>query len=75
MAFLVFGPVIEIKMLALLRTTFTARTLAVLTHHGGSADCGSRTGGEPCDLTAGSKAGSAPDHPIVSASVITSSMC
>ena len=30
-AFLVFGPVIDIKMLALLRTTFTARTLALLT--------------------------------------------
>ena len=30
-AFLVFGPMIDIKMLALLRTTFTARTLAVLT--------------------------------------------
>jgi uncharacterized membrane protein YraQ (UPF0718 family) len=30
-AFLVFGPVIDIKMLAMLRTTFTARTLALLT--------------------------------------------
>jgi uncharacterized membrane protein YraQ (UPF0718 family) len=30
-AFLVFGPVIDIKMLALLRTTFTTRTLALLT--------------------------------------------
>jgi uncharacterized membrane protein YraQ (UPF0718 family) len=30
-AFLVFGPMIDIKMLALLRTTFTSRTLAVLT--------------------------------------------
>jgi uncharacterized membrane protein YraQ (UPF0718 family) len=30
-AFLVFGPMIDIKMLALLRTTFTVRTLAVLT--------------------------------------------
>lgn len=30
-AFLVFGPMIDIKMLALLRTTFTARTLAQLT--------------------------------------------
>ena len=30
-AFLVFGPMIDIKMLALLRTTFTARTLVVLT--------------------------------------------
>jgi uncharacterized membrane protein YraQ (UPF0718 family) len=30
-AFLVFGPMIDIKMLALLRTTFTARTLAMLT--------------------------------------------
>jgi uncharacterized membrane protein YraQ (UPF0718 family) len=30
-AFLVFGPMIDIKMLALLRTTFTARTLALLT--------------------------------------------
>lgn len=30
-AFLLFGPVIDIKMLALLRTTFTVRTLALLT--------------------------------------------
>jgi uncharacterized membrane protein YraQ (UPF0718 family) len=30
-AFLVFGPMIDIKMLALLRTTFTARTLVQLT--------------------------------------------
>ena len=30
-AFLVFGPVIDIKMLALMRTTFTVRTLALLT--------------------------------------------
>jgi len=30
-AFLVFGPMIDIKMLALLRTTFTERTLVVLT--------------------------------------------
>jgi uncharacterized membrane protein YraQ (UPF0718 family) len=30
-AFLVFGPMIDVKMLALLRTTFTARALAVLT--------------------------------------------
>lgn len=30
-AFLVFGPMIDIKMLALLRTTFTARTLVLLT--------------------------------------------
>jgi uncharacterized membrane protein YraQ (UPF0718 family) len=30
-AFLVFGPMIDIKMLALLRTTFTARTLGILT--------------------------------------------
>jgi uncharacterized protein len=30
-AFLLFGPVIDVKMLALLRTTFTARTLALLT--------------------------------------------
>lgn len=30
-AFLVFGPMIDIKMLALLRTTFTGRTLTVLT--------------------------------------------
>lgn len=30
-AFLLFGPVIDIKMLALLRTTFTTRTLALLT--------------------------------------------
>jgi uncharacterized membrane protein YraQ (UPF0718 family) len=30
-AFLVFGPMIDIKMLALLRTTFTARTLLILT--------------------------------------------
>lgn len=30
-AFLVFGPMIDIKMLALLRTTFTARTLLQLT--------------------------------------------
>lgn len=30
-AFLVFGPMIDVKMLALLRTTFTARTLLVLT--------------------------------------------
>lgn len=30
-AFLVFGPMIDIKMLALLRTTFTARTLAQIT--------------------------------------------
>lgn len=30
-AFLVFGPMIDIKMLALLRTTFTARTLVRLT--------------------------------------------
>jgi uncharacterized protein len=30
-AFLVFGPMIDIKMLALLRTTFTARTLGMLT--------------------------------------------
>jgi uncharacterized protein len=30
-AFLVFGPMIDIKMLALMRTTFTARTLALLT--------------------------------------------
>jgi uncharacterized membrane protein YraQ (UPF0718 family) len=30
-AFLVFGPMIDIKMLALLRTTFTATTLVVLT--------------------------------------------
>jgi hypothetical protein len=30
-AFLVFGPMIDIKMLALMRTTFTARTLAQLT--------------------------------------------
>ncbi len=30
-AFLVFGPMIDIKMLALLRTTFTPRTLAVVT--------------------------------------------
>jgi uncharacterized membrane protein YraQ (UPF0718 family) len=29
-AFLVFGPMIDVKMLALLRTTFTARALAVL---------------------------------------------
>ncbi|WBU37940.1 permease [Homoserinibacter sp. YIM 151385] len=29
-AFLVFGPMIDIKMLALMRTTFTARTLAVV---------------------------------------------
>ncbi|WP_375432903.1 permease [uncultured Friedmanniella sp.] len=30
-AFLLFGPMIDIKMIALLRTTFTPRTLAVLT--------------------------------------------
>ncbi len=30
-SFLLFGPMIDVKMLALLRTTFTARTLAVLT--------------------------------------------
>jgi uncharacterized membrane protein YraQ (UPF0718 family) len=30
-AFLVFGPVIDIKMLALMRTTFTGRTLGLLT--------------------------------------------
>lgn len=30
-AFLVFGPMIDVKMLALLRTTFRTRTLAVLT--------------------------------------------
>lgn len=30
-AFLLFGPVIDVKMLALLRTTFTARTLGLLT--------------------------------------------
>jgi uncharacterized membrane protein YraQ (UPF0718 family) len=30
-AFLVFGPIIDIKMLALLRTTFTASTLVLLT--------------------------------------------
>jgi len=30
-AFLLFGPVIDVKMLALLRTTFTARTIALLT--------------------------------------------
>ncbi len=30
-AFLVFGPMIDVKMLALLRTTFTARTLGLLT--------------------------------------------
>ncbi|GAC1453145.1 MAG: hypothetical protein PVSMB10_10500 [Pseudarthrobacter sp.] len=30
-AFLVFGPMIDVKMLALLRTTFTARTLLQLT--------------------------------------------
>lgn len=30
-AFLVFGPMIDIKMLALMRTTFTTRTLAMLT--------------------------------------------
>lgn len=30
-AFLVFGPMIDIKMLAMLRTTFTARTLVLLT--------------------------------------------
>ncbi|QAY72725.1 permease [Agromyces protaetiae] len=30
-AFLVFGPMIDVKMLALLRTTFTARTLVALT--------------------------------------------
>lgn len=30
-AFLVFGPVIDIKMLALMRTTYTARTLILLT--------------------------------------------
>jgi uncharacterized membrane protein YraQ (UPF0718 family) len=30
-AFLVFGPMIDIKMLALLRTTFTASTLILLT--------------------------------------------
>ncbi|GAA1833738.1 permease [Agromyces salentinus] len=30
-AFLVFGPMIDVKMLALLRTTFTARTLVQLT--------------------------------------------
>lgn len=31
MAFLVFGPVIDIKMLAMLKTTFKTKTLAVLT--------------------------------------------
>lgn len=30
-SFLVFGPMIDVKMIALLRTTFTAKTLAVLT--------------------------------------------
>ncbi|BDZ54826.1 permease [Agromyces marinus] len=30
-AFLVFGPMIDVKMLALMRTTFTARTLALVT--------------------------------------------
>jgi uncharacterized membrane protein YraQ (UPF0718 family) len=30
-AFLVFGPMIDVKMLALLRTTFTTRAIAVLT--------------------------------------------
>jgi len=30
-AFLVFGPMIDIKMLALLRTTFTASALVLLT--------------------------------------------
>jgi uncharacterized protein len=30
-AFLVFGPMIDIKMLALLRTTFTAWALVLLT--------------------------------------------
>ncbi|MEO5533547.1 MAG: permease [Pseudolysinimonas sp.] len=30
-AFLLFGPVIDVKMIALLRTTFTARTLVLLT--------------------------------------------
>jgi uncharacterized membrane protein YraQ (UPF0718 family) len=30
-AFLVFGPMIDIKMLALLRTTYTGKTLAILT--------------------------------------------
>jgi len=30
-AFLVFGPMIDVKMLALLRTTFRTRTLATLT--------------------------------------------
>jgi hypothetical protein len=30
-AFLVFGPMIDIKMLVLMRTTFTARTLVQIT--------------------------------------------
>jgi len=30
-AFLIFGAMIDIKMLALLRTTFTARALALIT--------------------------------------------
>ena len=31
MAFLVVGPLVDLKMLALLRTTFTSRTLAGMT--------------------------------------------
>jgi uncharacterized membrane protein YraQ (UPF0718 family) len=30
-AFLVFGPIVDIKMLALMRTTYTTRTLVQLT--------------------------------------------
>jgi uncharacterized membrane protein YraQ (UPF0718 family) len=39
-AFLVFGPMIDVKMLALMRTTFTGRTLAQLTLVVGLASAG-----------------------------------
>ena len=39
-AFLVFGPMIDVKMLALMRTTFSARTLLQLTLIVGLASAG-----------------------------------
>ena len=58
-AFLVLGPMIDIKMLALLRTTFTAATLTVVTTVVALEYGRPGPGGEPCVLSSSSTVGSA----------------
>ena len=48
-AFLLVGPLVDIKMLALMRTTFTTRVLVGIVHRGALGGVRDRGGGEsPC---------------------------